>query len=55
MGTNKLTQAVAEASLNSNVILLKNHGVLTVGKTLLKTFDRMEVRASIYNTFSITY
>ncbi len=43
MGTNELAQVVAEASLKSNVILLKNHGVLTVGKTLLEAFDRMEV------------
>ena len=43
MGTNELAQVVAEASLKSNVILLKNHGVLAVGKTLLEAFDRMEV------------
>ena len=43
MGTSELAQIVAEASLKSNVILLKNHGVLTVGKTLLEAFDRMEV------------
>lgn len=43
MGTNELAQVAAEASKTSNVILLKNHGVLTVGKTLLEAFDRMEV------------
>jgi L-fuculose-phosphate aldolase len=43
MGTNELAQVVAEASLKSNVILLKNHGVLTIGATLLEAFDRMEV------------
>jgi len=43
MGTIELAQVVAEASLKSNVILLKNHGVLAVGKTLLEAFDRMEV------------
>ena len=43
MGTNELAQIVAKASLESNVIMLKNHGVLTVGKTLLEAFDRMEV------------
>jgi len=43
MGTNELAQLVAEASVKSNVILLKNHGVLAVGLTLLEAFDRMEV------------
>ena len=43
MGTNKLAKIVAESSLTSNVILLKNHGVLAVGKSLLEAFDRMEV------------
>lgn len=43
MGTRELARVVAEASLKSNVILLKNHGVLAVGETLLEAFDRMEV------------
>jgi len=43
MGTSELAKVVAAASLKSNVILLKNHGVLTVGNTLLEAFDRMEV------------
>ncbi len=43
MGSKELAQVVAEASLKSNVIMLKNHGVLAVGLTLLEAFDRMEV------------
>ena len=43
MGTKELAQIVAEASFKSNVIFLKNHGVVAVGKTLLEAFDRMEV------------
>jgi len=43
MGTTELARVAAEASSNSNVVLLKNHGVLAVGKTLLEAFDRMEV------------
>jgi len=43
MGTTELAQIVAEARLKSDVILLKNHGVLAVGHTLLEAFDRMEV------------
>jgi L-fuculose-phosphate aldolase len=46
MGSSELAQVVAEASLKSNVILLKNHGVLTVGKSLLEAFDRIEVLES---------
>lgn len=43
MGTSELAKVVAAASLKSNVILLRNHGVLTMGTTLLEAFDRMEV------------
>lgn len=52
MGTNELATVVAKASLKSNVILLQNHGVLTVGKTLLEAFDRMEV---LENCAKITF
>ncbi|MCF8369022.1 MAG: class II aldolase/adducin family protein [Bacteroidales bacterium] len=43
MGTTDLANVAAEASLKGNVILLENHGVLTVGSTLLQAFDRLEV------------
>jgi len=43
MGSEKLAEIVSEATLNGNVVLMKNHGVLTVGKTLLEAFDRLEV------------
>lgn len=43
MGSEKLSEIVSEATLNGNVVLMKNHGVLTVGKTLLEAFDRLEV------------
>ncbi len=43
MGSEKLAEIVSEATLNANVVLMKNHGVLTVGKTLLEAFDRLEV------------
>lgn len=43
MGTKDLANVVAEASLNGNVILLENHGVLAVGDSLLQAYDRMEV------------
>ncbi|MCD4772746.1 MAG: class II aldolase/adducin family protein [Bacteroidales bacterium] len=43
MGSKELAEIVSEATLNANVIVMKNHGVLAVGKTLLQAFDRLEV------------
>jgi len=43
MGTQKLADVVAEVSLDGNVILMENHGVIAVGKNLLEAYDRMEV------------
>lgn len=43
MGTKDLADVVAEASLKGNVVLLENHGVLTVGKSLMQAYDRLEV------------
>ncbi len=43
MGTSKLAGFISEAIKNTNVVLMENHGVLTVGKGLLEAYDRMEV------------
>lgn len=43
MGTDKLAELVAEKAKNSHVILMENHGVIALGKTLLEAFDRLEV------------
>ncbi|MBN2172945.1 MAG: class II aldolase/adducin family protein [Bacteroidales bacterium] len=43
MGTQELADVVAEASLRGNVILMENHGVITLGDTLVEAFDRIEV------------
>jgi L-fuculose-phosphate aldolase len=43
MGTQDLAENVGNASLKGNVILMENHGILTVGKDLLQAYDRMEV------------
>lgn len=43
MGTSALAQTVSKALESSNVVLMENHGVLTVGKTLLEAFDLIEV------------
>jgi L-fuculose-phosphate aldolase len=43
MGTEALAKLVSESALNSGVLLLENHGVLTTGENLLQAFDRIEV------------
>jgi len=43
MGTQKLAQAVSEAAKKSDVLLLDNHGVVTLGTSLIEAFNRMEV------------
>lgn len=43
MGTQELADIVGESSLKSNVILMENHGIITLGNTLLEAYDRMEV------------
>lgn len=42
-GSYELAELVAGAAVNSNTILIANHGVLAVGKTMLEAFDRIEV------------
>ena len=43
MGSEELAGIVSEATLNANVVVMKNHGALAVGETLLQAFDRLEV------------
>ncbi len=43
MGTEELADSVAEALVDSNVVVMKNHGITTVGPTLLSAFDKLEV------------
>ena len=43
MGSEELAGIVSEAILNANVVVMKNHGALAVGETLLQAFDRLEV------------
>ncbi len=43
MGTTGLAKLVAEALFDANVALMQNHGVITVGSSLLQAFDRLEV------------
>jgi len=43
MGSEELAGIVSEALLNANVVVMKNHGIIAVGETLLQAFDRLEV------------
>jgi len=42
-GSTDLAQIVSAATAKANIVLMSNHGVLTVGETLLNAFDRIEV------------
>ncbi len=43
MGTPDLAEIVSQASLKTNVVLMQNHGIITMGETLFQAYDRMEV------------
>lgn len=43
MGSTGLASIVADNITRSEILLLENHGVLTIGKDLLQSFDRIEV------------
>lgn len=43
MGTRELATIASEAIVESEILLLENHGIITTGSTLLQAFDRLEV------------
>jgi L-fuculose-phosphate aldolase len=43
MGSKALAEVAAENIIKSDILLLENHGILTIGSTLLKAFDKIEV------------
>ncbi len=43
MGSTELAKNVAESLKDCNVAVMKNHGITTVGQTLLSAFDKIEV------------
>jgi L-fuculose-phosphate aldolase len=47
MGTTDLADTVATDLGDSDAILLKNHGALTLGESLFQAYDRMEVMESL--------
>lgn len=42
-GTLGLAEAVSQAACKANCVLMRNHGILTVGASLLQAFDRLEL------------
>ena len=43
MGTKELAQIAGQAARQGNAVIMENHGVLTMGETLFRAFDRMEL------------
>ncbi len=43
MGTPGLADSVADGLNKSNVVLMENHGIITVGRSLIEAFDLIEV------------
>jgi L-fuculose-phosphate aldolase len=43
MGSPDLASAVHEAVKSGNCVMMRNHGALAAGRTLLEAFDRLEV------------
>jgi L-fuculose-phosphate aldolase len=43
MGTKELATLAAESTLQSEILLLENHGILSTGTDLLQAFDKIEV------------
>lgn len=43
MGTHELAENIRKAAAKADCIVMRNHGVITLGKDLFQAFDRMEV------------
>lgn len=54
MGTPELAEIVSEVARKTNVVLMKNHGILCVGESLLQAFDRLEVVEAAARTTLLT-
>lgn len=43
MGSSALAEIAADSVVNSDILLLENHGILTTGSNLLQAYDKIEV------------
>lgn len=53
-GTLEMAEIIAPYLAEYNAILLQNHGALTLGKTLMDAFNKMEVLESIAKTIIVS-
>lgn len=53
-GSDELARNVAAAACEANCIMMKNHGVVALGRTLLEAFDRLELIESAAQMTLIT-
>lgn len=53
-GTLEMADAIAPFMVDTNAILLQNHGALTLGKDLMDAFNKMEVLESIARTIILS-
>jgi L-fuculose-phosphate aldolase len=51
MGSKELAELVGKKVMESDILLLENHGILTTGSSLLQAFDKIEV---LENTAKMT-
>ncbi len=54
MGTSDLALKVSEKILETNVVLMENHGVISAGRSMLQAFDGIEVLESAAKITLIT-
>ncbi len=54
MGSRDLAEAVSEAARGADVVLMGNHGVVTVGSSLREAFNRIELVEAAAKTSFIT-
>lgn len=55
MGSEGLAQIVAGCLKESDVAIMQNHGIITVGKTMLAAFDKLEVTEAAAKMTWITH
>ena len=55
MGTVKLADNVAECATGTDAMLLENHGALTLGSTMIKAYERMEVLENVAKMTAILH
>jgi L-fuculose-phosphate aldolase len=52
-GTEELAELIGNSAAGANCIVMRNHGVITLGRSLLEAFDRLEVLENAAQTTMI--